>query len=261
MKHRFAGISTEVVDLELMDALYHLSPLVMDSSDRVDQVKTAPTAPSVSPVPHKPAGLFRRLCWKLDRVFCGLEDHLFMASATELVEDAVPESEELPPKLRETEEIQKVADEVDRVHRLVADRAVEWFWPMYFMFFAVPRAVTVLSIVEISQLIVFWDPSNPDLPYAALFFGSIGLVIIGLYLAKIQLDDMNRGWRAKVVSRWNQLITPLEVLAISFLTWQDVNPLMVTRGTLVAEASYLLLFVAFVKYDPPADEMNYWKSD
>lgn len=194
-------------------------------------------------------GFITKNVFRMDRVLCSLEDHLFRASMVTHAKN----SREVVDEEKFASEMSK---EFERLHELTSRLALDWFWPVFLMWFVIPSVILVLVIISISQLVILWDPQSPDFPYAILFFGTVfGVAGVEGINSKVVLDDLSTGWRSKVIVRWHNIITVAKIGAATICSWLSVDSVTIVVTFTAIEIGYMLALSLWVSLDPPRSVM------
>jgi len=188
-----------------------------------------------------PLGLVQRLIKGLGTWFTGREDNLFYAC----VVLHVRETEQTPSVKVAVRE----ATEFERVSRRAKIECYPWWGTLFILMVTGPHAIIVISITVVSQLVMLHSPANTDIIGLLLFFGSLGLLMIEAILSKIVMDDLNPGPWGRVITRWHQVLTMLQMCAVLILSSTGVDTLVTTLISVVVELMYLSLLILVVAWD------------
>jgi hypothetical protein len=171
----------------------------------------------------------------------GTEDKVFNAAT-------ILHIPELNPTLDTTKAAAAIAYEFERVVSVAQFECAEWWWVLYIFVVVLPHSILSIDITLVTELLMMWDPDTPDLPYALLFFGSIGLAVAQYLTSSLVLYDWNPGRRARVLSIWNQVVFMVLLVVDAFIAIYNVPvmPALVAVGGIETLYIFVLTIVVFL---------------
>lgn len=159
------------------------------------------------------------------------EDRLFAAA----VVNHTYEQEERPS----SKEAERLAREFDEAANVAKRDCRDIWWFMFVCLVVIPHASTILGFTTIALVMDSVVTGEGSVPYALLFYGTLAVILTGMYFAKLVLDDLNQKRHSRVLSRWHQILTALEMLVVTLLIAYIQTDGVIMLTTCLMETVYL----------------------
>lgn len=175
---------------------------------------------------------FIRSSTRVGSWFTSSEDKLFAAA----VVNHLYETEETPS----AQEAEKTAREFDAATILARKECKHIWWIIFMGLVVIPHVSTVVGFSAIALVLKSVVTGDGGVPYAFLFYGALAVVLLGIYFSKVVLDDLNPKVHNRVLARWHQVLTALEMLAVTLFVDQMDSVGMAMLSSCLMELGYLI---------------------